>query len=245
MKLLLPLLLISPLCLAKSKFVVLIDPGHGGEDQGTSHFGVLEKDLTLSVSHYLSELLEKDRQFEVHMTRTKDLFVDIDKRIKKAENLNVDVMVSIHANSSTIASAHGTEIYFESQVPTDEEALLTANRENNVKKQEAEESANTHTDIKSILGDMKRSNHMVTSQLLSEALLESMQNVLKTKNKSIRQGPFRVLTVSSPAVLIEMGFISNPKEAQWLKSIETQKKIAQAIYKGLVDFRKKLDKQKK
>lgn len=224
---------------------MLVDPGHGGEDQGASHHDILEKDITLSVGLLLFDLLKQDPQFDPHLTRNKDSFVDLDDRIAKAEKIKADAMISIHANSSHAASARGTEIYFESQIPTDEESLLVANRENNIKK--SNKDANDQalaTDVKSILQDLKRSNHMLTSKLLSQAVLESMQAEFKTKSKAIRQGPFRVLTVSMPSTLVEMGFISNLKEAQWLKSSETQKKMALALHKGLVDFRKKLDKQK-
>jgi N-acetylmuramoyl-L-alanine amidase len=221
------------------KFTILIDPGHGGYDLGTSHEGVMEKNLTLSVALRLYEMIKNNPHFEVQITRQNDKYISLDERVKKGEEIKADALVSIHANSSPIYSAKGPQIYFESQIPTDEESLLIANRENNIKTDAKEPDAN---DVKGILQDLGRSNHMTKSQLLAQEILENLQDELKIKTRAIRQAPFRVLTGSMPSTLLEMGFISNPKEALWLKEPATQKKIAQAIYNGLVDFKKKLDK---
>ncbi len=223
-----------------AKLKVLIDPGHGGEDQGATHNNVKEKTVTLAVAKLLFEDLKMDSKFQPLLTRTADQFVALDDRTKKAEDSHADVFISIHANSSPATSAKGTEIYFESQNPTDEESFFLANRENNVKAGPSEEPSKS--DLKNILTDLNHSNHMTMSSVLSQNLLEALQKNLQIKTRAIRQAPFRVLGVTMPATLIELGFLSNSKEAQWLTSHATQKNIVTAIHKGLIVYKEKLDK---
>jgi len=226
-----------------SKTIVMIDPGHGGEDEGAAQNGVKEKDLTLKVSLELKKLLQKDPKFEVLLTRDRDQFVALADRPVKAAKAKADVFVSIHANSSTVSSAKGTEIYFENQIPTDEDSLLIANRENNMKDEgQTKTASNKNSDLTNILTDLAHNEHMVLSEQLSQHLLESFQKEFNIKTRAIRQAPFRVLSVNIPATLIELGFITNPTEAKWLAEAASQKKMAKAIYNGLKAFKEKLDK---
>jgi N-acetylmuramoyl-L-alanine amidase len=221
---------------------VMIDPGHGGDDEGAAFGDVKEKEITLNVAKKLLHILSRDRNFVPYITRTNDEFIPLSVRNAKAESAHAEVFISIHANSSPVASARGTEFYFENQVATDEETQLLANRENTVKNQKGQALPDEKTDVESILTDLNHNEHMMMSQHLSQNLLESFQKNMKIKTRAIRQAPFRVLSVTMPATLIELGFISNEKEAHWLAEDSNQEKMAHTIYKGLKTFKEKLDK---
>lgn len=220
---------------------VMIDAGHGGEDEGASQNGVKEKDVTLKVALELNRLLKKDARFEPSLTRDRDETLSLGDRTDKAVRMKADVFVSIHANSSPVASAKGTEIYFENQIPTDEESQLLANRENNLAAS-PKDTKEKNSDLANILTDLAHNEHMVLSEQLSQELLTSFQREFNIKTRAIRQAPFRVLAPNIPATLIELGFISNTAEAKWLAQPDQQKKMAKAIYKGLKAFKEKLDK---
>lgn len=242
MKLILALLLVCDFSFAAPKKLrIMVDPGHGGDDFGARHNGVVEKDIALAIAKELHRLLKNDGRFISEITRSTDQYLSLDARSSKAEQAKSDVFVSIHANSSEVASARGTEIYFESQVPTDEESMRTASLENNAKSNTgAQEKGNS--DVSNILSDLGHSTHMTYSSVLAQHILESMRKNLSIKTRAIRQAPFHVLSVSMPATLVETGFISNPKDAQWLKEPATQTKMAKAIYEGLIRYKEKLDK---
>jgi N-acetylmuramoyl-L-alanine amidase len=168
--------------------------------------------------------------------------VSLEERSRLADQKNVDVFVSIHANSSPEEKARGVEIYFENQTATDEESLLTAKLENSVEKKKPEEESKQKSDVDHILSDLGHSRHMEWSSLLCQSFVESFKAVLNIKTQAIRQAPFRVLMVTMPASLIEVGFLSNAKDAAWLKTPQASPKIAQAIHTGLISYKEKLDK---
>ena len=224
------------------KIRVLIDPGHGGEDDGAVKNGIKEKEITLKVALELKKLLAKDSRFTPLLTRDSDQFVTLGDRPLMAAKNKADIFISIHANSSNITSARGTEIYFENQVPTDEESLFLANRENNTKDDTPSGPQGKNSDLANILTDLAHNDHMVMSEKLSQLLLESFQKEFDIKTRAIRQAPFKVLGVNIPATLIELGFITNDAEAKWLVQKDSQRRMARAIYKGLKAFKEKLDK---
>jgi N-acetylmuramoyl-L-alanine amidase len=235
--------MLSPNALAAKKIRVMIDPGHGGEDNGACHQNIKEKNLVLKVSMLLRNLLQKDPDFETTMTREKDDFIPLEQRPELAAHVKADIFLSIHANSSPSEKVSGTEFYFENQVATDEESLLVANRENTVVKTlEGEKAAPQDADVHSILSDLAHSEHMVLSQELSQKLMDSFQKRTSGKHRAIRQAPFRVLSVGMPATLVELGYITNPQEAAWLNEPKNQQQIAEALYQGLKNFKHRLQK---
>ena len=237
---------------------VTIDPGHGGDDDGTvrkAPKGVIkEKEITLKIAQELERILEKDRNFKPFMTRTSDVFVSLEGRSQKALENKADVFVSIHVNSSPAEKARGAEFYFQNQVPTDEESLLVANRENAARSTKAQsrpqgqpsatpaQVGDSSLDVAMIVGDLAHSDHMVLSEQLSTVMLEAFQAEQKVKTRVIRQAPFHVLAVNAPSTLIEVGFLTNDKDFSWLTQADTPKSMAKTIYKGLKKFKEKLDK---
>jgi N-acetylmuramoyl-L-alanine amidase len=221
---------------------VMIDPGHGGEDDGAVVKGVREKDVTLKVGLELKKLLSRDSKFHAMITRDHDRYVPLNERSQMAVDDKADVFVSIHCNSSTEPKAHGTEFYFENQVPTDEESMQLAAKENNVKPENSGGATASESDVNNILSDLVHNEHLFMSQQLAQNLLESFQKEFNVRTRAIRQAPFRVLLVTMPATLVELGFITNPAEEKWLTDPDVQKQMARSLYQGLKHFKEKLDK---
>mgnify|MGYP001577243627 CR=1 FL=1 len=110
-------------------FLVVIDPGHGGNDGGAKSDDAKESAIALSVSKLLADALKNDGRFEVKMTRTRDEFVTLEDRAEFANHAKADLFISIHTNWSEDPKARGKEIYFQNQLPPDEESLYLASRE--------------------------------------------------------------------------------------------------------------------
>lgn len=229
------------LCFA---FNVVIDPGHGGVDRGAQKGGIVESEITLEISKDLNKILNQDPEFNASLTRTDDTFLELEERAHLVKKLRGDVLISIHVNSSKDLRAQGKEIYFQNQLPADEEALYLANMEN--KGTHSTESADdaTSSDVTAILKDLRRNNRLYLSGKLSEFLHTNWQAPNQHRKRPIRQAPFHVISnVDVPSVLVEVGYLTNPTEAQRLKDPAHIHKIALGIFSGLKQFKEFVDKK--
>lgn len=219
---------------------VMIDPGHGGTDHGAVNSSLRESDITLKVSQYLKALLSADPQFKVKMTRERDQFLSLDRRAQLANEAKADLFISIHVNSSNEKHVRGKEIYFQNQLPPDEEALFLANREN----QGIESRTDTvKGDVAAIVEDLERNHRLRLSGRLSEELFRNWGGDHYRRRTSIRQAPFYVISnVSMPSALVEIGYLSNPQEAEKLSDDTYLRKIAQGLYRAIVSYKEFVDK---
>lgn len=223
---------------------VMIDPGHGGVDSGTSHSGVQEKDLTLKVAGYLKTLIEDNPQFSVQMTREKDQHLSLQERVKKAEKANSDLFISLHANSNPDTRVKGTELYFQNSLPPDEESLVLADQENQAEKANTEnkhadsnEAPSKKGDILAIVDDLHRQYRAKSSLKMTQLLSTDWPH------SAIRQAPFYVVSKTTmPSVLVEVGFLSHPEESKKLNTPKYQQEIAQKIYKAVLQYKEMMDK---
>lgn len=220
---------------------VVIDPGHGGLESGAKgKFGNLEKDITLAVSLKLKALIEKDMGFEVVLTRDRDVDVSIENRSAIANNRKAGLFISIHANGSVQRKAAGSETFFLSLNATDEETRRLAYLENNSSALQSRIDPSSDDDLMMILWDMAQNAYIKQSSRLAELVQAELDAMLGTRNRGIKQAPFKILTgVACPAILVEAAFISNPDEEQKLASDAFQTKVAEAIYRGLALFLKR------
>jgi N-acetylmuramoyl-L-alanine amidase len=228
---------------------IVIDPGHGGKDPGAVGKGGLEeKDITLKVSQLLAKKMTmKLPTLKIFMTRKDDRFVELSQRtefankmLRKNEN---GVFLSIHVNSSLSNRIAGYETFFLSQNPTNEEARNTAALENNVVilEEKSKSSKKFYDDVDYIEATM------ITTQILKESsdLAASIQkgqskNIKLFSPRGVKKADFFVLRgVLMPAALIEIGFITNKKEAQYLRKSSHQELIAEGIADGVELFIKK------
>jgi len=230
---------------------VLIDPGHGGNDGGAVHGKAKESEIALSVGFALKELLSADPLFHASMTRVTDRYLTLQERVSIAEKTKTDLLISIHANASNDRRARGVEVYFQNHLPPDEETLFLASNENRFSHAQAGTAPlesvepTKKNDVLSILDDLKRQHRLISSHKLSQKLLREwdVTGPSGSGSNAIRQAPFYVVSKTNvPSVLVELGFLTNPKEANRLMSPAYQKEIAQKIYKGLVSFRQSKEK---
>ena len=223
---------------AKQLKTIVIDPGHGGLDVGAKgKFGALEKDITLSISLKLKALIEQNMSFRVILTRDKDLDVSLENRAALANNNGAALFISVHTNGSFRKMAHGSETFFMNLNATDEETRKLAYLENSSPELEKHMADENKDVIKMMLWDLAQSAYIKQSSRLAEEIQKELNTELRTENRGIKQAPFKVLTgVACPAVLVEAAFISNPAEEQSLSNGEFQTKIAEAVYRGLVNY---------
>ena len=213
---------------------VVIDPGHGGHDQGSAGpTGLLEKDLVLDVARRLGELVANNLGSEVIYTRTDDRFVPLEARTKIANDSRADLFVSIHANSSTIRSVSGVETYFLS-FTTSKEALDVAARENATSERSVFELRDL---LQKIALQEKVDESRDFAARVNAALYRVWGPVGATRNRGVKKAPFVVLIgASMPSILTEIGFLSNPRDEKELRKPETRQKIAEALYKGISQY---------
>jgi N-acetylmuramoyl-L-alanine amidase len=225
------------------KRVIVIDPGHGGSDPGTTgDGGRREKDIALAIGRYLERELRGDENFEVYLTRDRDVLVPLWERGPQATLLKGDragVFISIHVNSSPSSPAiRGFETYFLSEARTEHERRVAA-IENAPLQLEAELDGSDveDVDLTFISRELQTLDHQHWSSLLAEGIQSELEDVHPGPNRGVKQGPFAVITNAlMPAVLVEVGFISNREEERVLSRGEFQRGVAAALAKGVRDF---------
>ncbi len=222
-------------------FVVVIDPGHGGDQDGAQGpGGVKEKDLVLQIARRLRPKLEQ-LGARVVLTRTGDASVPLTNRAAVANGLRADLFVSIHLNSMPTAElrrlSSGVETYFLSADASDASAAAAAAREN-ADRLAGEPLPDPGDPVAGILQDLEQTAALAGSSRLAYALHEKLVAGLGSEDRGVKQAPFYVLAgARMPAVLLEVGFISNAAEAQKLLSAAHQEKVAGAIAAGIKSWR--------
>ena len=223
---------------------IVVDAGHGGKDPGAiGKGGIKEKHITLKIAKEVKLALQQRLPgIEVIMTRTTDRFIELGERteiankmLKKGVN---GLFISIHCNAAVVSKISGFETYYLSQNPSNEEARTTSVLENNVIIFENPEKRKRYGDVEMIEA------LMITTQIQKESamLAASVQRYLdKTihefKSKGVKKADFFVLRgCLMPSVLIEVGYITNPKEKKYLIDRNYQKRLAQGITAGIVEF---------
>ena len=225
--------------------VVVLDAGHGGHDTGAvGPGGLQEKDLVLDVTRRVARLLEDKLDVKVLLSRDADHFVTLRDRTTYANRERADLFVSIHANAHRETASAGVETYFLSSEATDGAARQVAALENSVvqlEKTPARPSGRLDA-VKAILWDLAQSEFQQESSRLAEVVQDSMTQSLRIPNRGVKQAGFYVLGgAAMPAILIEIGFVTNPKEERRLKDTKYRDEIARAIYSGLAEYKKRYD----
>ena len=193
--------------------VVYLDAGHGGYDPGASYFGISEKSLTLAIQSRVKAKLEAEG-YQVVTTRTSDTYVDLTDRSRAANASESDIFVSIHINASGSSAAQGIETYYYqpyAEYPSRINATYHAN-----------------------------STRLSMSDTLANAIQSSLINATGAQNQGVKRQTFAVLReTTAPAVLLELGFLSNPQEAARLNTSAYQETLANAIVVGIKSYYEK------
>jgi N-acetylmuramoyl-L-alanine amidase len=223
--------------------LIVLDPGHGGHDTGAlGPSGLAEKDVVLDVTRRVARMVEDKLGIKVAMTRTEDAFIALRERTAYANKLKADLFVSIHANAHPRAVSQGVETFFLSSEATDNEARQLAAIENGVVQLESPAARQKADVLKTILWDLAQSEFQQESSALAETVQDSMSRALGLVNRGVKQAGFHVLGgAAMPAILIEIGFLTNPKEERRLASAEHRAAAARAIYAGLAEYKRRHD----
>ena len=225
---------------AHKKMRIVVDPGHGGKDPGAMRNRMKEKDWNLAVGKELARLLQKGG-FEVKLTRDNDTFIALSERSRIANNFKADLFVSVHTNASKNRNANGFQVYFRSEKATDKEAADTAAFEN-----EAMQYEEVHYNfVDALLQSLAKNEYINESSKLAGYVRNAVYKqpgigIAVNQNSSVRQANFYVLKgVNSPAVLVEMGYISSNKDRARLGNSAVRNKMALGIYNGIYNYAKK------
>jgi len=212
--------------------VVIIDPGHGGKDPGAiGPTGLKESEVTLGIALYLEKLL-KGAAIPTYLTRSKDEFVYLEDRTNFANQKNGFVFVSLHANSvlNHRPSAKGIETFLLSSKYIGASARDVADRENRASRAHPE----LDTDLAKIIADLEESANINYSFDFADIIQIKLVEYLKLENRGIKQAPFIVLKgANMAAVIVEVAFISNPKEEELLKNNKFRENTAQALFEAI------------
>lgn len=220
--------------------VIVIDPGHGGEDAGAKGPGGMEeKYITLNMAIKAAAIINGRGACRALLTRSADVFVPLEERTEFANRNGADIFVSIHANAALSRDAGGIETFFLSIESTDEDAMRVAEFENSVSSLEDPSSGDGPDGLVDIISDLAETAAHHESSVLAEAVQTSLVQKTGWEDRGVKQAPFVVLAGAvMPAVLVEVGFISNPSEERRLASEEAHERIIGSLVEGIFNFRR-------
>ena len=217
--------------------LIVVDAGHGGSDLGAKGYrGIQEKNVNLAIALRLKDILTSRYKYRVILTRGDDTFIPLPGRGKIANDNNADVFVSVHANAAPRRAAHGIETYYLGQGHS-EEAKATAARENG-KLVKSVKDDETQEILASMISTTKINQSSRLAGNIQNQLYQSMRKKYSgVKNLGVKEGPFFVLHDTNMAsVLVEVGFVTNPREESRLKQSSYLDRLASSIAKGVSKF---------
>ena len=214
---------------------IVVDPGHGGaEDGARGRDGTLEKSVTLAVSRRLKASLEARLGVRVILTRDGDQTVGLDERAAVANNNKADLFLSLHVNASPRPGASGAEVFYLSLDEYGDQARRVAQSES----ESLPVFGGGTRDIEVILWEMAQARYIEQSAALAASVESALRAKVPMSPRAMQQAPFRVLVgANMPAVLVEMGFITNPAQEKLLSSDTFQNDLAQALVDSIIRFR--------
>lgn len=213
------------------KPVIVIDAGHGGNDPGTSgHAGTLEKDQTLRYALALKAALLKTGRYRVFLTREDDRYLFLRDRVKRAREAGGNLFISLHADSAPTRDARGLSVYTISETASDKESAALAAKENKADVIGGMDLSDTSEDVADILIDLTQRETRARSAKFADLAVKSLGREVSLLTNTHRFAGFAVLKAPDiPSVLIEIGFLTSPKEETLIKSDAHRQKVARAI----------------
>ena len=224
--------------------VIVIDPGHGGHDPGAVNrsLGIREKDIALTVALKVGEYINQYMpDVEVVYTRKDDRFVELSRRGKIASEVNGDLFISIHVNSARNSQAHGAEIYFLG-LARSASALEVMKRENSVIDLENGGGPTQLSEEELLIFELANAGNIAISERIAMMMEDQFRSRAQRRSRGVKQAGFMVLwNLPMPALLVEIGFITNPNEARYMSSENGQTILASAIFRAIRDFKQEYD----
>jgi len=203
----------------EGRFVVLIDPAHGGKDEGVRlSTGLFEKDTTLTIARLIEKEFEGSKKIRIQLSRMGDTDVPRSDRVREAIKSEADLFLSIHVNAGFDRESSGFEVYFQGfRASTSGKGHKTASSE--------------------IVKDMVRTKHLNESVRFAKILQAHMEKVFPRMDRGLREGPVLVLQgLNIPAVVLEVGFATNPKDRKKLTDEGMQRFVSHALAESIKEF---------
>ncbi|MEM7070224.1 MAG: N-acetylmuramoyl-L-alanine amidase [Pseudomonadota bacterium] len=220
--------------------LIVLDPGHGGPDPGASGKKTLEKHVTLEFAKILADLLQKNNQYRVILTRDHDHYIRLRKRYQKAEQANADLFISIHADSIKNSRLRGTSFYTLSKIASDREARILAQKENqsDILAGFSSDALSDDSDIARILLDMTQQGTLNESAKLVSLLVGQFKKKrLRLLRRPHRFAGFAVLkSPTIPSILVELGFLTNREDERLLNNKQHLQRLSNAIKLGIDQY---------
>jgi N-acetylmuramoyl-L-alanine amidase len=223
----------------KKKKIIVIDPGHGGDDPGAvGKKGTYEKNIVLAIGREIKKAVNEIPGYRAVLTRDGDYYVSFSKRLQIAKDLNASLFISVHADAARNRQARGTSIYcLSTGAASNEAAKLLAKNENLSDIIGGVPNGEGKSDSDQIILNMFQTNTINMSRTYAGNLMRQLDKVNCLKYQSVQEAPFRVLKLPDiPAVLIETAYISNAEEERLLKDGNFRKKLALAVVSSATEY---------
>ena len=235
--------IVAPDVKKDSKRIVVIDAGHGGIDPGAiGRKGTYEKHITLLSARELRDQLLKTGKYEVVLTRDKDVFIPLRERVRLAREAKADLFISLHADSHPNRAVRGASVYMLSEKASDDEAAKLAERENKADLIAGIDLNDAPADVSNILIDLAQQETRGKSNVYGNLLADEFEEMGDALESPLRAAGFAVLKAPDvPSVLVEMGFLSHPKDEELLNKPHYRARVASAIVESINRFFEKID----
>ena len=218
----------------KAKRVIVIDAGHGGKDPGAIGIGAREKDVTLASARILKAQLEKTGRYRVVLTRDKDEFVPLEQRVRIARKAGADLFISLHADAGSAREIHGASVYTLSENGSHRVAQRVMNKD---KRFGEVRLPGQDRAVNQILLDLTQRQTRNQSATFAQLLLHEIDDELTLLRSSHRDAGFVVLLAPDvPAVLLEMGFMTNPDDEKALTNPAKRKRVMARVAASIEDY---------
>ncbi|WML89306.1 N-acetylmuramoyl-L-alanine amidase [Thiothrix lacustris] len=222
---------------SKNKFIVVIDPGHGGKDPGAiGANGTREKDVVLEVARKLKTRIDREKGMKAILTRSSDTFIPLRGRMDIAHQHKADLFISLHADANPSTRVSGSSVYILSENGASSEAArLMAESENSYELKFGNHNLNnTSNRVASVLLDLSQNAMIDRSLSLAKGVLGELSKVNDPLRNRVESAAFMVLkSPDIPSMLVETAFLSNPIEEKRLRTADYQQKLASAVFKGV------------
>ena len=221
----------------KAKRVIVIDAGHGGVDPGAHGRKAQEKNIVLAFAKALASTLKRTGKYEVHLTRDRDIYIPLRKRVNIARQYDADLFVSIHADSISRSAVRGMSIYTLSETASDKEAAALARKENRSDIIAGIDFGDQPAEVANILIDLAQRETKNLSVKFAGIVVNEMKGKTRLLDRPHRFAGFRVLKAPDvPSVLIELGFLTNKYDERELSSSKWRNKVAEALSQAINQY---------
>jgi N-acetylmuramoyl-L-alanine amidase len=218
-----------------AKPVVMLDPGHGGKDPGAiGYSGTYEKQVALATAMELKRLLEASGRYQVHLTRSRDVFIPLHGRVDIAHGARAALFVSMHADALRSAQVRGASVYTLSDTASDTQTADLAQRENEADRRGGAAFKGVPPEVARILASLVQQETRIGSARMAHSVVDSLEGAIPVLPNPARHAGFAVLqSADIPSVLVEMGFMSNPQDEAALRRPDHRHRVALAMQRAV------------